>query len=420
MSRIAEIKFPKQYKALFEKKYRHIVYKGGRGGGKSESVARSLIIRSMQDKELILCTRETQNSIDESVHRLIAGLIEHYGFSKNFNITRDRITCLDTGSEFIFKGLRKESIDSLKSIPNISIVWVEEASSVSLESINKLIPTIRKEGSQLIWTYNPETANDPVETEITNKADENTYVCHINSHDIEAWLPETFIEEREKMKRNDPMMYEHVYLGQPLTAKMGAIYAELIAIARDDKRIGDYPYNQSYPVYAALDLGWGDSMSIVFAQKIGDKIRIIDHYENSEKTTGHYIGIMKDKDYRYERIFLPHDARSHDRRSGNTDEEIFANMGFNQTEVLPIESVDTGIDRARTAFNRVEFNESSTERLLECLRNYHREWDDKNQLLKKDPKHDWSSHSADSFRYMIGGLEKSATRIKTYIPSWVD
>jgi phage terminase large subunit len=411
------IKMPQQFKEMFQPQWRHRCWYGGRAGGKTENICNAYLILAQEKKRLFLMTREIQKSIEDSVHRTLKGLIDKYEYP-DFTVTQNKIVHKN-GSEFIFRGLKTETISSLKSIPDVDYCFVEEAHSVSKRSIEVLIPTIRKEGSQIDWAFNRETPTDPVWTEIVEKADDKTMVKKINSHEREKFLSSTIIAEREKMKRDDPMMYEHVWLGEPLTAKMGSIYGELIAMARDDNRITTVLYNQQYPVYAALDLGWGDSMSIIFAQKVGDRINIFDHYENSEKTTEFYTGVMRDKGYNYEKIYLPHDSRNHDRRSGNTDEDIFRNMGYHQTEVLTRENVDVGINRVRTAFNRLYFDEEKCARLLECLRSYHREWDEKNQLLKTEPKHDWSSHSSDALRYLVAGLETASMHVRPFTPSWV-
>ena len=413
------IEIPKQFKELFNPKWRNICYYGGRSAGKSYSVALALLARSMEKKIRIICVRETQRSIADSVHSLLKSIIERYELP-NFEVTQTSIICKTTGSEFIFRGLKQETKDSLKSIPNIAIAWVEEAQSVSLPSIQVLVPTIRDEGSQIIWTFNRDTPSDPVWTEIVEKADENTFVCKINSHDVEKFLSHTIIEEREKMRREDPMMYEHIWLGEPLTAKMGSIYGELLANAREDKRITTVPYDASGTVFTAWDIGVSDSTVVVFAQRINNEIHIIDYYEDSGRALNEYIDVVKQKPYHYEKHILPHDSRQRELQTAKTREDVFRDMGIHNTEVLKPESVDVGISMVRSAFNRLWIDDDKCKRLIECLKAYHYEWDEKNQKLHNTPKHDFSSHSADALRYLISGLEQSVPEgapIKTFVPN---
>lgn len=193
--------------------------------GKSTAVAYALLLRGRQAKTRILCTREFQNSIADSVHKLLKDLIDKHGFT-DYIVQNDTIRNTITGTEFIFKGLKKDS-QAIKSLEGVDLCWVEEAQTISKGSIDILIPTIRKDGSQIIWTFNRVTELDPVYVEIVTKADDKTFVLQVNSDALEAigQLPQTMIEEREKMKVNDPSMYAHVWLGQPLSQVDNAILA---------------------------------------------------------------------------------------------------------------------------------------------------------------------------------------------------
>ena len=189
-----KIEVPKEFKVLFnlDSDLRHIVLYGGRASGKSTSVALSLLVLGMNKKLRILCTREVQNSIADSVHKLLSDLISKYKLN-TWEVQKDIIRNKQTGSEIFFKGLHNNS-QSIKSIEGIDIVWIEEAQSVSADSINALVPTIRKTGSRLIWTFNRLTENDPVWELIVKKADNRTFVQNINSDEIESLLSKDIIE----------------------------------------------------------------------------------------------------------------------------------------------------------------------------------------------------------------------------------
>jgi phage terminase large subunit len=236
-----KIKLAKVYKELFNTKWRHIVFHGGRSSGKSTATAYALLLRGRQSKLRILATREFQNSIADSVHKLLKDLIEKHDFT-DYEVQRETIRNTITGTEFIFKGLRKDS-QAIKSLEGVDLCWVEEAQTITKGSIDILIPTIRKDGSQIIWTFNRITELDPVYVELCKNPSDDTYIAHVNSDVLEAigQLPQTMIDEREKMKRQDPSLYAHVWLGQPLAQGENSIIAReavLQAMERDIEAVG--------------------------------------------------------------------------------------------------------------------------------------------------------------------------------------
>lgn len=418
-----KIEVPKEFKVLFDldSDLRHIVLYGGRASGKSTSVALSLLILGMNKKLRILCTREVQNSIADSVHKLLSDLISKYKLN-NWEVQKDIIRNKQTGSEIFFKGLHNNS-QSIKSIEGIDIVWVEEAQSVSADSINTLVPTIRKAGSRLIWTFNRLTENDPVWELIVKKADNRTFVQKINSDAIESLLSKEIIEEREKMRIDNPEMFEHVWLGEPMTAKTGSVFGKQLAQARNEGRITKVPYDASTGVYTAWDLGIGDSTVIWFFQVVGREIHFIDHYEGSNEDLGHYISYIQNKPYQYTTHFLPHDSKARELQTGMTRVEFFNNHGIYNIEVLRPTNFSLGQDDidlvARPKFSLCWFDEEKCQRGLECLRAYHYEYDDKNKLLRNKPEHDWSSHSSSAFIYaLMAKTEQLDVKLKVKFKSY--
>lgn len=400
----AEIDIPDAFVELVQpsKKWRHIVYHGGRSSAKSTTVAIDLAALATQSTLRILCCREVQNSIADSVHKLIADVITKYKLP-GWEIGREYIRNRN-GSEFIFRGVRGNA-QSIKSMEGIDICWCEEAQSISMESIDILIPTIRKPGSYFIWTFNRLSENDPVWERIAKNPDDRTYVRQVNSDEVEGLLSEETIHEREKMRKENPELFAHVWLGQPLTVTTGSIYGKQLAQAREDGRIGKVPFDGGAPVYAALDLGVGDSTAIVFFQTVGQEIHFIDYYESCGEDLAHYINVLANKPWDYRQIFLPHDARARELQTGKTREEFFRDHGYNNVTILRPSSYAFGQDdinmTARPKFSRCWFDEEKCRRLLECLAAYHYEYDEKNKLLKDRPKHDWSSHAADAFMYSL-------------------
>jgi len=211
----AKIQIPSEFKELFNPKWRNIVYYGGRGGLKSHSVARALLIRGEKERLRILCTRELQRSIKDSVHKLLSDLIYQYELN-NYEVLKESIKNKDTGSEFIFRGVRNNT-NEIKSTEGIDVCWCEEAHAMSEESIDILTPTIRKEGSQIIWTFNRMTELDPVFVKFVLHKKDDTYVSKINYEVAErlGWFPDVLKKEMERDK-DDPDLFAHKWLGEPL------------------------------------------------------------------------------------------------------------------------------------------------------------------------------------------------------------
>ena len=422
---IAKIVVPEPFNELVNpsKHWRHIAYHGGRSSGKSTTVATILAAQATSKPLRVLCCREVQNSIAESVHKLLADMIQKYKMPA-WEITRETIRNRN-GSEYIFKGVHNNA-QNIKSLEGVDVCWVEEAQSISMESIDILIPTIRKAGSYFIWTFNRLTTEDPVWVRVAGNPDERTYVRQINSSEIEMLLSEEVLHEREKMRKENPELFEHVWLGQPLTANTGSVFGRQLAKAREEGRIGAVACDDSLGVYTSWDLGVGDSTAIWFFQVTsGGEIHFIDHYESSGEDLGHYISIVQNKPYQYNKHFLPHDANARELQTNTTRVEFFRNRGINNVEVLRPTRFTLGQDDisllARPKFSKCWFDEKKCQRGLECLRAYHYEYNEKNKLLKDKPCHDWSSHSASAFIYaMMAETEQIATqnhfKFETFTP----
>lgn len=223
MNEQPEILIPSEYARLFDRDWREALIEGGRYSLKSHTVARILLVRGMNAKQRVLCGREFQNSITESVHQLLADLIELYQMSE-YKVIRDQIVNTRTGSDFIFKGVRHNA-QSIKSIEGIDIFWGEEAQTFSKESIDIITPTVRKSGSQIIWTMNRLLELDPIYERIVINEMPNTLHIKANYDVAEkyGWLPAEIKAEIEFDKNNNPELYTHKWLGQPVSQTATAI-----------------------------------------------------------------------------------------------------------------------------------------------------------------------------------------------------
>ncbi len=209
------IEIPIEYKRLFDKDWREAAVYGGRFSLKSHTVARLLLIRARIEKTRIACFREFQNSINESSHQLLQDLIKQYELNE-FEVTNNAILNRLNGSDFIFKGLYQNE-QSIKSIEGIDIAWIEEAQTVSKESLEVLTPTIRKSGSQLIYTYNRLLDDDPIHQRLVVEGRPNTLIINVN-FDIAikyGMMPEVIRLEMEDDKDKRPALYKHKWLGEP-------------------------------------------------------------------------------------------------------------------------------------------------------------------------------------------------------------
>lgn len=214
-----EVAIPAKLYPLFEPR-RYKVLHGGRGGGKSQTVARVLLAMAAKQRLRILCSREVQKSLRDSVHKLLSDLIgemkldvaspETGGFS--YDVQNAQIIG-SNGSEFIFSGLQEHTAASIKSFEGIDICWVEEAHSVSEASWDILVPTIRKPNAEIWITFNPTLETDEVYQRFVLGNDDDAWVCEINWRD-NPWFPKTLDDERLKMKFRNPDKYEHIWEGK--------------------------------------------------------------------------------------------------------------------------------------------------------------------------------------------------------------
>ncbi|MGH8172504.1 MAG: PBSX family phage terminase large subunit [Rhodanobacteraceae bacterium] len=191
---------------------RHKVAHGGRGGGKSHSVARLLIAKAIDRPTRWLCTREIQKSIKDSVHKLLADTIKSMNVGYHFDVQETTIKA-HNGGEFLFSGLQAHTVDSIKSFEGCDGAWIEEAHSVVAASANVLIPTIRKAGSELWWTYNPNNEGDYVHDKFVVKKSPNALVVEINYRD-NPWFPAELEMERLELKAINDDLYQHVWEGK--------------------------------------------------------------------------------------------------------------------------------------------------------------------------------------------------------------
>lgn len=209
-------KIPEIFAPLIKQKKRYKLYWGGRAGGKSYAFADSLLLLGRLKKLRIACMREVQESIKDSVYKLLCDRIAFYELS-DYRIMTTKIVNSITGTTIIFKGLQEQNADNIKSLEGLDIVWLEEAQKISKRSWEILDPTIRKSGSEIWISMNREEENDPVWKAVAANPDERTLVVKVNYTD-NPFCPEEMRYLADKCRKENPDDYEHIWLGSPVSS----------------------------------------------------------------------------------------------------------------------------------------------------------------------------------------------------------
>ena len=393
---IAKAEFPVKLEPLFRQSRYKVLY-GGRGGAKSWGIARALLILAAKKPLRILCAREFQTSIKDSVHKLLTDQIVALDLTGFYEVTQSSIRGMN-GSEFAFVGL-KNNVANVKSYEGIDICWVEEAQTVSRNSWNILIPTIRKEGSEIWVSFNPELETDETYQRFVVSPPADTISVKINFWD-NPWFPETLRNEMEALKARNHEAYMQVWEGVCRQTVDGAIFAKEMQKAEAENRITKVPYDPVKPVHAVCDLGWSDATAWWFVQFVGMETRLIRYFEDSQRTMTSYLADLQSFGYVYDTIWLPHDAQNKTlAAAGRSIEDIVRGAGFKTRVLERVPTVDS-INAARTIFPNCYFDRENCADGLNCLRHYRYEVDPDTGNFSKMPLHDRHSHGADAFRYI--------------------
>lgn len=421
-----KLSLPTKFAPLLRKRLRKrfkVLY-GGRGGAKSHSVAEALLIEGMESPVRILCCREVQVSIKQSVHQLLEDKIKALGLSGFYQVLDQEIRGAN-GTLIVFRGLSNETADSLKSIEAIDICWVEEAQTITERSLRVLIPTIiRKTGAEIWFTFNPVLESDPVYKMFVTNKHPRAWVQKVGLFD-NPYVSEDMLEECEYDYMMDPTMAAHVWGGQTAPAVEGAIYLNELSHLRARGGVVPIPLDPVALTSVSFDLGIGDHTSLVIGQNVGFERRILRAYENNDKPISHYIDWLKnDLGWRIDRIILPHDGNS---RSLQTGVSIKAQLqtAFPNTEIIVVgrdsEGVQLGLEEQISAV-RDRFGslwiDPKAELLLEALKCYKRRYDKRLQAFC-EPLHDKYSDMADSFRYFMIAEPPRRAKAKSLKPARV-
>lgn len=215
--------------------------------------------------------------------------------------------------------------------------------------------------------------------------------------------------EEERREGMDEQMIQQEYYCSFHAAIPGAYFAKEMTRMETDGRIGRVPWEPKLRTSTYWDLGIDDSMSVVFAQQHGQEVRIIDYYEASGEGLPHFISEIKSKPYSYDSHNAPWDIEVRELTTGKTRRETARSLGINFRVGKKVNKKEEAIEQARQLLSRCWMDRRKCERLIASLRNYHKEYDDKNQVFKARPVHNWASHGADSFMELAMSIRPERT-----------
>lgn len=369
----------------------------------------------MQKPLRVLCARELQNSISDSVHKLLADLINEYGFNKFYEIQKAVIRGVN-GTEFIFKGLKYNS-NEIKSTEGLDVVWIEEAEKVSDSSWEMLIPTLRKPNSEIWISFNTKNVTDPTYQRFVVNRTDDMLVRKVSWAD-NPFFPEVLDKERKRLLVQDPIAYAHIWEGEPDSRRSGTIYATLIEQARAAERITLVPHKPNVPVITAWDLGKTHGTCIWFAQIVGREIRVIDYHEafGSDADIDVLAKVVLGKDYLYEAHYTPHDGK-HERlgMKGSINDQL-RKAGLVIKDVSNM-TVRAGIEKGKALIREAYIDQTKCKNGLHAMQHYHCQYDEQRQTFKDDPYDDWSCDASDAWRYLAIALDQRPSSSNQVRPS---
>ncbi len=313
----------------------------------------------------------------------------------------------------IFLGMQDQNAESIKSLEGYDVAWVEEAQTLSARSLALLRPTIRAEGSELWFTWNPRRKSDAVDEFLRGQKPENAIVVQVNWSD-NPWFPAVLNEERLLDLDRYPDRYDHIWKGDYAKAFEGAYFASVLGEARQQGRIGG-PLTRDpiLPIKLFWDIGGAgakaDACAIWVVQFAGGSINVLDYIEGQGQVLGYYTNELHSRGYQKATCYLPHDGANTNAVTGLRYADHLRDAEFNVTvkRNMGQGAAAMRIEAVRRIFNRCQFDEEKCRAGIEALGFYH-EKKDEHRNVGLGPEHDWSSHAADAFGLMALSYEDPA------------
>lgn len=389
---------PARYKAAW----------GGRGSGKSHFFAEALVEDALRFPGLrAVCIREYQRTLRDSSKRLIEDKLRKFGLGERqgFRVMADQIIT-PGGGAITFAGMQDHNAESIKSLEGVHRAWVEEAQTLSARSLALLRPTIRADGSELWFSWNPRRKTDPVDQLMRVTPPTGAVVLRANWSD-NPFFPAVLDQERLDCLRDQPEQYGHIWQGEYATITEGAYYARQLHEARAQGRIGNVAADPLLTIQLFVDIGGtgarADSFVIWACQFVGREIRVLNYYEAVGQPLDAHATWLRSQGYMPDvaQIWLPHDGAQQDRVFSVSYESAFEDIGY-RVNVVPNQgrgAAAARIEALRRRFPAMWFNEPACAPGIEALGWYH-EKKDPDRGIGLGPEHDWSSHAADALGLM--------------------
>lgn len=405
MSDVLSADVPRKFKPLlYPSRYKGAY--GGRGGAKSHFFAEELILRCVERTTRAVCIREVQNSIKDSVRQLLIDKIAKLGLDAEFEVLDSEVRG-PNDSLIIFKGMQSYNADNIKSLEAYDIAWVEEAQTLSQHSLDMLRPTIRKEGSELWFSWNPRYKTDPVDIFFRKQKRDNAIAVSVNWRD-NPWFPAVLRKEMTDDYAEDEDKAEHIWGGAYGFSK-GSILGKWINKARREDRIKAGVKYDPYgsPVEVSSDIGFHDTATWWFWQRKIGGYSLIGYKGDSGLDADdwcieldaylEHLGVPRD---RLGKIWLPHDARAKTFQSKHSTVERFIHhYGAKCIGVVPISRKADQISAARLVVDSCEFDAVECEPGIDGLEAWEYEFNEDTQEFSREPKHNWASHPSDGLAY---------------------
>lgn len=405
--------YPKRYKGAY----------GGRGGAKSHFFAEQVILRAYMKPTRIVCIREVQNSIKDSVKQLLIDKIEKFGLTSYFKVLEGEITA-PNGSIIVFKGMQSYNASNIKSLEGYDIAWVEEAQTLSQHSLDLLRPTLRKEGSEIWASWNPRYKTDPIDIFFRKNPPPDAISVMINWYD-NPWFPDVLRKEMLHDFDTDSDKAEHIWNGA-YGASQGAILARWVGKAEREGRVHNsvsFDIN-GYGVEVSSDLGFRDTASFWYWQRSMGGFRLLKYEGDTGLDADDWIPRIKENIQtiaggKLGKIWLPHDARAKTFQSKHTTIEKFAEaFGPKYVDIVPQSKKMDQIEAARTIVNRCEFHKELCEDGLDGLMAWEFSYSEENGVFSREPLHNWASHPSDAFAYGCQIMSEIEKKPEESEPKW--
>lgn len=378
---------------------------GGRGGAKSHFFAEQVVCQALAGKRIV-CLRQVQLSIKESVKQLIADKILAFGLDSQFEILEKEIRG-PHGSLIIFKGLQSFNAVNIKSLEGFDIAWIEEAQSVSLYSLGLLRPTIRKAGSEMWFSWNPRYKTDAVDQFFRKDKRDNAICVMVNWYD-NPWFKQTelyqdMLDDFEK----DTDIAEHVWNGA-YGSSQGAILAKWVGQAERDGRINDEVEfdRKGSKLVVSCDIGFRDTTAWWFWQAVPGGFNVVDYMQDNGLDADDWVPLIREKildiggSKCLEKIWMPSDAKAKTFQSKHTSMEKFiAAFGADKIAIVPQSRKSDQIESARTTIKKCAFHKTKCEQGIDGLMAWEFNYNDESGVFSREPNHNWASHPSDAFSY---------------------